>query len=49
MVTPSQPEDGFVEVVVAVRRGHTCISGEIALEDAHTSSGLVVVDVETDG
>src|SRR6266516_4110939 len=44
-----QPEDGFIEVVVAVRRGHTCISGDIALEDAHTASGLVFVDVETDG
>src|SRR5439155_10333571 len=44
-----QPEDGFIEVVVAVRRGHTCISGDIALEDAHTASGLVCVDVKSDG
>src|SRR6266516_3915524 len=43
-----QPEDGFIEVVVAVRRGHACISGDIALEDA-TASGLVCVDVKTDG
>jgi len=44
-----QPEDGFIEVVMAVRRGHACISGDIALEDAHTASGLVCVDVKTDG
>ena len=44
-----QPEDGFIEVVVAVRRGHACISGDIALEDAHTASGLVCVDVKPDG
>jgi hypothetical protein len=44
-----QPEDGFIEVVVAVRRGHACVSGDIALEDAHTASGLVCVDVKTDG
>ena len=45
---PVQPEDGFVEAVVAVRRGHACISGDIALEDAHTASGLVCVDVKAD-
>jgi hypothetical protein len=44
-----QPEDGFIEVVVAVRRGHAFISGDIAFEDAHTVSGLVCVDVKTDG
>src|SRR5436309_15896950 len=44
-----QPEDGFIEVVVAVRRGHACISGDIALEDAHTASGFVCVDMKTDG
>jgi len=44
-----QPEDGFIEVVVAVRRGHACVSGDIALEDAHTASGLVCVDVKADG
>jgi len=27
-----QSEDGFIEVVVAVRRGHACIRGDIALE-----------------
>jgi hypothetical protein len=46
---PVQPEDGFIEGVVAVRRGHACISGDSALEDAHTASGLVCVDVKTDG
>jgi hypothetical protein len=44
-----QPEDGFIEVVVAVWRGHTCISGDIALEDTHAAFGLVCVDVKTDG
>jgi hypothetical protein len=44
-----EPEDGFIEGVVAVRRGHACISGDIALKDAHTASGLVCVDVKTDG
>ena len=44
-----QPEDGFIERVVAVRRGHVCISRDIALKDAHTPSGLVCVDVKTDG
>src|SRR5438094_2761632 len=44
-----QPEDGFIEIVVAVGRGHACISGNSALEDAHTASGLVCVDVKTDG
>ena len=44
-----QPEDGFVELVVAVRRGHACISGNVALEHAHTASGLLCVDVEADG
>jgi hypothetical protein len=44
-----QPEDGFIEVVVAVRRGHASICGDIALEDAHTASGLVCVDVKADG
>ncbi len=44
-----RPEDGFIEVVLAVRRGHACISGNVALEDAHTASGLVCVDVKTDG
>jgi hypothetical protein len=44
-----EPEDGFIEVVVAVRRGHACTSGDIALEDAHTASRLVGVDVKTDG
>jgi hypothetical protein len=44
-----QPEDGFIEGVVAVRRGHARISGDIALEDAHTAFGLVCVDVKTDG
>jgi hypothetical protein len=34
---------------VAVRRGHACVSGDIALEDANTASGLVCVDVKTDG
>jgi hypothetical protein len=43
-----QPEDGFIEVVVAVRCGHSCVSGDIALEDAHTASGLVSVDVKAD-
>src|SRR6266487_6541116 len=43
-----QPEDGFIEVVVAVWRGHACISGDIALEDAHAASGLVCVDVKAD-
>jgi hypothetical protein len=33
---------------VAVRRGHACISGDIAFEDAHAASGLVCVDVKTD-
>ena len=42
-------ENGFVELVVAVRRGHARISGGIALEDADTASGLVCVDVKTDG
>jgi len=42
-------EDGFIEVVVAVRRGHAFISGYIAFKDAHTASGLVCVDVKTDG
>src|SRR5205823_6308179 len=44
-----QPENGFVELVVAVRRGHPRIIGGIALEDADTASGLVRVDVKTDG
>jgi hypothetical protein len=44
-----QPENGFIELVVAVRRGHACISRNIALEDAHTAPGLVCVDVEADG
>jgi hypothetical protein len=44
-----QPEYGFIEVVVAVRRGHACISGDVALEDAHTASGLVCVNVKTYG
>ena len=44
-----QPENGFVELVVAMRRGHARISGGIALEDADTASGLVRVDVKTDG
>jgi hypothetical protein len=44
-----QPEDGFIEGVVAVRRGHACISGDIALKDAHTACLLVCVDVKTDG
>jgi hypothetical protein len=44
-----QTENGFVELVMAVRRGHACISGGIALEDADTASGLVCVDVKTDG
>jgi hypothetical protein len=44
-----QPEDGFIEGVVAVRRGHACISGDIALKDAHTPSGLVCVDVKANG
>ena len=26
-----EPEDGFIEGVVAMRRGHACISGDIAL------------------
>src|SRR6266550_2822569 len=43
-----QPEDGFIEVVVAVRRGHACIGGDVALEDAHTASGVVCVDMKTD-
>ena len=43
-----QTENGFVELVVAVRRGHARISGGIALEDADTASGLVRVDVKTD-
>jgi hypothetical protein len=41
-------ENRFVELVVAVRRGHARISGGIALEDAETASGLVCVDVKTD-
>jgi hypothetical protein len=49
VVTPSRPKNGFVELVVAVRRGHARISGGIALEDADTASGLVCVDVKTDG
>ena len=44
-----QPENGFVELVVAVRCGHARISRGIALEDADTASGLVRVDVKTDG
>ena len=44
-----QSEDGFVEVVVTVWRGHACMSGDVALEDAHTAAGLVCVDMETDG
>jgi len=44
-----QPEDGFIERVVAVRRRHACISGDIALKDAHAASGLVWVDVKADG
>jgi hypothetical protein len=44
-----QPEDGLIELIVAVRRGHACVSGYAALEDAHTAAGLVGVDVETDG
>src|SRR5437763_1725045 len=44
-----QPEDGFVELVVAVRRGHTCVSGYAALEDAHAAAGFVGVNVKTDG
>ena len=43
-----QPEDGFIEAVVAVRRRHARISGDIALEDAHTAARLVCVDVEAD-
>jgi hypothetical protein len=43
-----QPEDGFIEGVVAVRRGHACITWDITHEDAHTASGLVCVDVKTD-
>src|SRR4051794_4451678 len=43
-----QPEDGFVELVVAVRRGYARIGGDVALEDADTASGLVCVDVKTD-
>src|SRR5215207_1418033 len=44
-----QTENGFVELVVAVRRGHARISGGIALEDADTASGLICVDVKSDG
>jgi hypothetical protein len=44
-----QPEDGFIEVIVAVRRGHARIGGDVALEDAHTASGLVCVDVKSHG
>src|SRR5215204_3488055 len=43
-----EPENSFVELVVAVRRGHARTGG-IALEDADTASGLVRVDVKTDG
>ena len=43
-----QPEDGLVELVVTVRRGHACLGGDVALEDAHAASGLVCVDVKTD-
>ncbi len=48
VVTPVEPEDGFIKVVVAVRRGHACISGDIALEDAHAASRLISVDVKAD-
>jgi hypothetical protein len=44
-----QTENGFVEPVMAVRRGHARISGGIALKDADAASGLVCVDVKTDG
>ena len=44
-----QGVNGFVEIVVAVRGGHACVSGDVALEDAHAASGLVCVDVKTDG
>src|SRR5829696_1827026 len=44
-----QPKNGFVELVVAVRRGHARIRWNLALEHADTSSGLVRVDVKTDG
>src|SRR5829696_4343709 len=44
-----QPKNGFVELVVAVRRGHARIRWILALEHADTSSGLVRVDVKTDG
>jgi len=43
-----EPEDGFIEAVVAVRCRHACIRGDIALEDAHTAPGLVSVDVKAD-
>ena len=40
-------EDSLVEVVVAMRRGHACIRGNLALENADTAFGLVCVDVKT--
>src|SRR4051794_32587366 len=43
-----QTENGFVELVVAVRRGHARISGGIALEDADTATRLICVDVKSD-
>jgi hypothetical protein len=43
-----QPEDGFIEAVVAVGRGHARVSGDIALEDADTAPGLISVDVKAD-
>src|SRR5256885_4591531 len=43
-----QPEDGFIEGVVAVRRGHACIGGGVALEDARPASRLLAGDLETE-
>jgi hypothetical protein len=40
-------ENSLVEVVVAVRRGHACIRGNLALENADTAVGLICVDVKT--
>src|SRR2546421_3882694 len=42
-----QPEDGFIEGVVAVRRGHACIGGDVGLGDAPPASRLGSVGGKT--